>query len=262
MNWIDIFTIVCMLVLAAVGIWRGFLKGLIRLLAWAAAIAGAYFAQDLLAETISTNLNISGFAVKLVCICIGFIVPFLTLFFIGHFVRKSIESTALGKADRILGGILGLCKGWLISFILLTILHILPVTGSLKDARNEALAYSFYKFNIELLGFSSEEVDIVGMAEKKASELSKEITDKAVEKVKESTAQAAEQAKDAAIKAAKDAVAENADKLKEKVSDAAKAVTDTAKAGTETAKDKAGDVVKDGAAVSEDLKAKVDNFAK
>ena len=87
----------------------------------------------------------------------------------------------------------------------LIILHIIPVSGGLKDTRNDATAYSFYKFNLELLGFSSEEPDLIGIAEKKATELSKEITDKAVEKVKETTTQAAEQAKDAAVKAATDA---------------------------------------------------------
>ena len=206
MNWIDIFCLVCILILTLIGIWRGFLKDVFRLVAWAAALAGAYFAQDLLADTIATNLAISGFTVKLVSICIGFLVPFVLLFMIGHFVQKSIANTSAGKLNRILGGILGACKAWVICFMFRSILHILPVSGGLKETRNDAIAYNFYKFNLEVLGFSSDEVDLVGFAEKKASEFSKEITDKAVEKVKETTTQAAEQAKDAAVQAAKDAV--------------------------------------------------------
>lgn len=206
MNWIDIFCLVCILILTLIGIWRGFLKDLFRLIAWAAALAGAYFAQDLLADIIATNLEITGFTVKLVCICIGFLVPFILLFMIGHFVQKSIANTSAGKLNRILGGILGACKAWVICFIFLSILHILPVSGDLKETRNDATAYNFYKFNLELFGFSSEEPDLLGIAEKKATEFSKEITDKAVEKVKGTTTQAAEQAKDAAVQAAKDAV--------------------------------------------------------
>ena len=206
MNWIDIFCLVCILILTLIGIWRGFLKDLFRLIAWAAALAGAYFAQDLLADIIATNLEITGFTVRLVCICIGFLVPFILLFMIGHFVQKSIANTSAGKLNRILGGILGACKAWVICFIFLSILHILPVSGDLKETRNNATAYNFYKFNLELFGFSSEEPDLLGIAEKKATEFSKEITDKAVEKVKGTTTQAAEQAKDAAVQAAKDAV--------------------------------------------------------
>lgn len=220
MNWIDIVCLICILVLTLIGIWRGFLKDVFRLVAWAAALAGAYFAQDLLADTIATNLAISGFTVKLVSICIGFLVPFILLFMIGHFVQKSIANTSAGKLNRILGGILGACKAWVICFMFLSILHILPVSGGLKDTRNDAIAYNFYKFNLEVLGFSSDEVDLVGFAEKKASEFSKEITDKAVEKVKETTTQAAEQAKDAAVQAAED--------VKDAAVNAAKETTDKA----------------------------------
>ena len=220
MNWIDIFCLVCILILTLIGIWRGFLKDVFRLVAWAAALAGAYFAQDLLADTIATNLAISGFTVKLVSICIGFLVPFVLLFMIGHFVQKSIANTSAGKLNRILGGILGASKAWVICFMFLSILHILPVSGGLKETRNDAIAYNFYKFNLEVLGFSSDEVDLVGFAEKKASEFSKEITDKAVEKVKETTTQAAEQAKDAAVQAAED--------VKDAAVNAAKETTDKA----------------------------------
>ena len=232
MNWIDIFCLVCVLVFTLIGVWRGFLKDLFRLCAWAAALAGAYFAQDLLAETIATNLEISGFTVKLVCICIGFLVPFLTLFMIGHFVQKAVADSPVGKINRILGGLLGACKGWIICFVALSILHILPVSGDLRDTRNDAVSYSFYKFNLETLGFSSEEPDLVGMAEKKATELSKEITDKAVEKVKETTTQAAEQAKDAAVKAATEAKDSLVKKVEVKTDSAVTAVKEKAEKAT------------------------------
>lgn len=234
MNWIDIFCLVCVLILTLIGVWRGFLKDLFRLVAWAAALAGAYFATDLLADTLATNLEITGFTVKLLCICIGFLVPFITLFMIGHFVQKAVADTPVGKVNRILGGILGACKGWIICFIFLSILHIIPVSGGLKDTRNDATAYSFYKFNLELLGFSSEEPDLIGIAEKKATELSKEITDKAVEKVKETTTQAAEQAKEAAVKAATDAKDSLVKKVDAKADSAVSAVKEKVKekAGT------------------------------
>lgn len=232
MNWIDIFCLVCILVLTAIGVWRGFLKDMFRLIAWAAAIAGAYFAQSLLADMIARNLEISGFTVKLLCICIGFLVPFLTLFMIAHFVQNAVADTPIGKINRIFGGLLGACKGWVLCFIGLSILHILPVSGDLHDSRNGSFAYKIYRSNLELFGFSSEEVDLIGMAEKKASELSKEITDKAVEKVKGAASEAAEQAKDAATQAVMQATDKAA---KEAIQNAKDAAVNTAKQKTEKA---------------------------
>ncbi|MGX8704627.1 MAG: hypothetical protein ACSW8H_09310 [bacterium] len=111
----------------------------------------------------------------------------------------------------------------------MSILHILPVTGSFKDSRDNSGSYSLYKWNLEVMGFSSEEVDLVGMAEKKATELSKEITDKAVEKAKEEATQAAEAIKDSidkAAKAAADSATEATKKALKKARKKAKRVVD------------------------------------
>ena len=48
MNAIDIVCLVIILFLMLLGLWQGFFRGIFRLIAWAAGIAGAYFASDLL----------------------------------------------------------------------------------------------------------------------------------------------------------------------------------------------------------------------
>lgn len=223
MIWIDIVCIAVILILALLGIWRGLLKSIFRLLAWIGALVGAYFSQDLIGETIASLFDINGFMVKLVCICIGFLVPFLILSLVGIALHKFVSSTSISKANRILGGILGALKGCLICFVFLSILHILPVSGVLREARNNSVSYSAYKFSLETMGFSSEEIDLVKVAEEKASKLTKEITDKAVEKATESASQAAKDATDAAAEAAqkaaedaKQAAKETAKKAKKK----------------------------------------------
>lgn len=212
MIWIDIVCLVCVIVFALLGLWRGLFKSLFRLCAWIGGIIGAYAAQDLLAETISTNLQLSGFTVKLVCICIGFIVPFLGFIFVGHMTNKAVSGTAISKVNRILGTILGIIKAYLACFVFLSILHLLPVTGGLKDARNNSVSYSVYKFSLEVMGFSSKEIDLIGVAEKKATEISKEITNKAVEKAKEEVTQATEEIKKKAEEEAKKVIDEGAPK--------------------------------------------------
>ena len=148
------------------------------------------------------------------------------------FRSKSIEKTSVGKVNRIFGGLFGAFQAWIICSIFLSILHVLPVTGNLQETRNASIAYSFYKFNLEILGFSSEEPDLIGMAEKKATELSKEITNKAVEKVKETTTQAAEQAKDAAVKAATEAKDSLVKKVEVKTDSAVSAVKEKVEKAT------------------------------
>lgn len=232
MIWIDIVCLVCVAIFTLIGIWRGILRSIFKFLAWAGALVGAYLAQSLLAETIATNLELSGFTVKLVCICIGFLIPFLAFSFVGHVVHKAISDTAVNGVNRAFGALLGLLKAVLICFVFLSILHILPVSGGLKDARNESVSYALYKGSLEMMGFSSEEIDLVGVAEKKAEELSKEITDKAVEKAKDAAAQAAEEAKEKAAESAKQAI----EGAKEKALNAVDGAKDKANAVVDSAK--------------------------
>lgn len=232
MNAIDIVSLVIILFLMLLGLWHGFFRGIFRLIAWAAGIVGAYFASDYLANFISSTLQASAFSTKLVCICIGFLVPFLLFLFIGRFLQKITEGTTVGKADRILGGIFGVIKALLICFVLLSILHLFPFGGIIPETRDSAFAYEAYKGTLELMGYSSEPVDLLDVAEKKASEVVKNATDKAAEKASEAAKEAAdkatEAAKDAADKAvdaAKDAAKDAVDSLKSSAKDVAKEAT-------------------------------------
>ena len=237
MNAIDIICLVIILLFTLLGLWHGLLRGIFRLLAWAAAIAGAYFANSFLSEYVAEFLETNSFSATLVCICIGFLVPFLGFLFISHVINKSISGTAAGKADRILGGFFGAIKAILICFVLLTILHILPFGGVLHEKRDNALAYSTYKCALKLFGYSTEPIDLVVVAERKASELTKTLTDRAAEKANE----VAKEATEKATEAAKDAIKEATDKAAESAKDAAKDVIEKA---AETASEKASAAAK------------------
>jgi membrane protein required for colicin V production len=206
MNAIDIVCLVIILFLMLLGLWHGFFRGIFRLIAWAAGIVGAYFACGLLAEFISSTLQSSAFSTKLVCMCIGFLVPFLFFLFVGHFLQHITEGTKVGKADRILGGIFGVIKALLICFVLLTILHLFPFGGIVPETRDNAFAYDAYKATLELMGYSSEPVDLLEVAEKKASEVVKNATDKAAGKAAEAAKDVADKAVEKATEAAKETV--------------------------------------------------------
>ena len=229
MNAIDIVSLVIILLLMLLGLWHGFFRGIFRLIAWAAGIAGAYFACGLLANFISDLLQTSAFSTKLVCMCIGFLVPFLVFLFIGHFLQRITQGTTVGKADRVLGGIFGVIKALLICFVLLTILHLFPFGGIIPETRDNAFAYSAYKASIEMMGYSSQPVNLLEVAEQKASEITKSITDKAAEKASEAAKEAADKATEAVKESAKDAADKATEVAKESVKNAVDSLKNTAK---------------------------------
>ncbi|MBR6942218.1 MAG: CvpA family protein [Fibrobacter sp.] len=223
MNWIDISCLACLIIFGVIGYWRGLLNSVFRLCAWVAAILGAYFAQSLFSGYVVQNFAFSDFTARLICTCVGFLIPFLLFSFIGHLVGDSIKDTIVGKTNHVLGLLFGLLKASLICFAFLFVLHLLPVEGNLKETRNSAVAYSICKSAIVTMGYSSDEVDLRQMAKEKATELTKTITDKA----KGSTEEVADSAK-AAVKNAADSVATKVTETAEKAKDAAIAAKDAA----------------------------------
>ncbi len=219
MNWIDIACIACLLIFGGIGLWRGLLSSVFRLCAWVTAILGAYFAQDVFGDYVVRNFAFGDFAAHLICCCVGFLVPFLLFSLIGHIVGETITSTVVGKANRILGLTFGLLKAAVFCFVFLSIMHLLPVEGNLKNVRNDAAAYNFYKSSLEAMGISSDEVNLRKMAKDKASELTKAITDSAVDKANDTVKQAADSTKESAKEAVTKA-AEEVSKTAEKAKDA------------------------------------------
>lgn len=229
MNWIDITCLALSLFFGLIGLCRGLLVSVFRLCAWIIALFGALFAKDFIGDFIAKNMALGSFSVNLVCACVGFLVPFLFVTFLGHIFNRFITSTILSKANRLLGGLFGFLKGVIICGVALAILHIIPVSGNFKELRNDAVAYAGFKSCLEAIGYSTDEVDLRNVAEKKASQLTTVITGKAVEKAKETAVQLADSTK----KAVQEATLETIKKIAD--GDSAQAVV--ASVSSDTAKD-------------------------
>jgi membrane protein required for colicin V production len=242
MVWIDIVCCVIIVLLALLGLWRGFLKSIFKLCAWIAALLGAYFATGFIGDFIASNLEINGLTVKIICICIGFLVPFLLFSFIGHILNNAVKDSAISGVNRLLGAVFGVAKALIICFLFLSVIHLIPASGDLKQARNDAISYSAYKWSLEVMGFSSEEIDIIDMAEKKATEMA----DSAVEASKEAVEKEAAKAVDNAKQAAKDAAIKAVEGTTETTKDAVEKTSDKATGAAEKVKD-----VKDSAQTTE-----------
>lgn len=224
MVWIDIVCCVIIAIFALLGLWHGLLKSIFKLIAWVAGLLGAYFATDVIGNFIATNLEIDGLTVKIICVCVGFLVPFLLFSFIGHFLHNIVKDSAISGVNRLLGAGLGVVKALILCFLFLTIIHLIPASGGLRDARNNALSYSAYRWSLETMGISSEEVDIIDMAEKKATEMA----DSAVDAAKEAAEKEAEKAVENAKKAAKDATIKAVESTTDAAKNAAEKVSDKA----------------------------------
>ncbi|MBR6379482.1 MAG: CvpA family protein [Fibrobacter sp.] len=242
MVWIDIVCCVIIVLLALLGLWRGFLKSIFKLCAWIAALLGAYFATGFIGDFIASNLEISGLTVKIICICVGFLVPFLLFSFIGHILNNAVKDSAISGVNRLLGAVFGVAKALIICFLFLSVIHLIPASGDLKQARNDAISYSAYKWSLEVMGFSSEEIDIIDMAEKKATEMA----DSAVEASKEAVEKEAAKAVDNAKQAAKDAAIKAVEGTTDVARDAVEKTSDKATGAAEKVKD-----VKDSAQTTE-----------
>lgn len=244
MNTIDIVSLAFIALLVLIGIWHGLFRGIFRLLAWAAAIVGAYFANKMFAASVMDNLGCSEFSASIVCFCIGFLIPFLFLLFAGHVVNKVISDTVVSKVDRILGALFGVVKAVMIIFVILSIMHVLPFGGVIQETRDTAVAYSLYKSTLETLGYSSDPIDLVDVAEKKASEITKTMTDKAAEKASEVAKEAADKATEAAKEAVNKAATEAKEAAKAAVTEAQKKAVDTALGSKDSIKSASADSAK------------------
>lgn len=166
---LDIVCLVITIILVLQGLWYGFLKGLFFLIAWVAAAAGAYFCYDIFGNFIASIFNISNTTNHIACIAIGFLVPFVLLNIAGRLLHGAISKTMFSIPNRILGILLGLIKACICCSMILTIVHILPLTGSWEQGRNESIAYSLYLKELTFFGFDTKQPDLTDFVTGKAS---------------------------------------------------------------------------------------------
>jgi membrane protein required for colicin V production len=145
--FIDIIVFVLIVIFLALGAMQGFIVSMLYLVAWVIGIVSAWIFSGTFGAML--RINIEGLA-PLLALCLGaflaFMLPFLLIRIAasvaGFFIKKS---SPLTFANRILGGVFGILKGVAVAAVILTVVHFLPVQGSLKQAREKSSAYSIYK---------------------------------------------------------------------------------------------------------------------
>ena len=235
MTPLDICCLIISGLLLIQGLWYGFLKGLLFIIAWVAAIVGAYFSNDVLSGAVSSSFGLDGAVASIICIAVGFLVPFLVFSILGRVSHHFVSQSFLSLPNRLLGGVVGALKAVIACSLILTIVHFLPLVGSWKVSRQNSVSYQAYLYELDLLGIDHSVPELKSLIEDKAEAASdgvkdavREIRDESVDKMRDSAKKVMENvagAVGAAGETAKEvvgAVAEAGEKAKGSIEEARK----------------------------------------
>ena len=203
-NWIDIFCGSILLILIGIGIFCGLAKTIIHLIAWIGGALGVIYAPEFLGPFLAENFSFSETTLIILTRVLGFLVPFILLRILGHFVNKFIKRH-FSLVNALGGGILGFIKGIIPCVILLSTLYLLPLSGTLKTQRDTSFSYGAYTYVLRKSG-----------AEQKIQDTQNSIRETFESKVEEAAEEAVNKAAASAKETAKETVKETAKKAADK----------------------------------------------
>jgi len=135
MTVIDLIVLAIVGVSVVFGVWRGLVREVLALVAW----AGAFLLANLLAPD-AAKLLPQGMASEEIRLLVSFVVVFIValvgLSVLAMLASKVVKVVGLGPADRVVGGVFGLVRGVFVVMILVLLagLTTLPRQSTWRDA--------------------------------------------------------------------------------------------------------------------------------
>lgn len=153
-NIVDLIVIVVLLLSALLALFRGFVKEVLSIVGWVAALAATYFffpvARDIARSYIDSRIfaDIAAGA--------ALFIPTLILCSLAtHWISEQVRASAVSAVDRSLGFVFGLARGALIVIVAWWIVDRLmpPPTQPvwLLEARSRPLAVAGYNWAMDLV---------------------------------------------------------------------------------------------------------------
>ena len=131
MSWVDVVIILGCLASAGLGVWRGFMKEMLSLITWLAAIwlawRFAWVIEPVLSQWVAApelTLWLARSAIFVMILAVGGILSW--------FIRKLLLHPVLSGTDRLLGAIFGLGRGVIVVGLAVILLRFL---GLEEDSR-------------------------------------------------------------------------------------------------------------------------------
>lgn len=123
MNQVDTVILIVIGISSAFGLWRGFIKEVLSLLSWIAALIIARLYSEPVAGGM-VNLIDSSSLRYVTAFCLIFVVVIMTGTLINHFMAKVLAITGLKLFDKLLGAVFGFARGTVIILVILFILNV------------------------------------------------------------------------------------------------------------------------------------------
>lgn len=154
-NFLDIIFLLIICVFMLRGFWHGLIKEVGTIAALVIGLLCAYlFFQPVAALFIGWGLKVAAPVLAFVAV---FAVTYLLISLIAHFLQDVIERIQLGSLNRIFGMFLGFLEGFIIVYILLTLITLQPLQLP-KDLLNESLSRNIIDNNLYSLTAYLDEV--------------------------------------------------------------------------------------------------------
>ena len=123
MNQVDIAILIVIVISSAFGLWRGFIKEVLSLLSWIAALVVARLYSEPLADRLVSLIDSSSIR-YVTAFCLLFVMVIMIGTLINHFMTKVLTITGLKFLDKLLGAVFGVARGTVIILVILFILNV------------------------------------------------------------------------------------------------------------------------------------------
>lgn len=154
-NIADLIVIVVLLLSALLALFRGFVKEVLSIVGWVAALAATYFLFPLASGIAQTYIETRIFAMIAAGLAV-FIPTLILCSLLTHWISEQVRrASAVSAVDRSLGFLFGLARGALIVVVAFWLVdRLMPVQTQpawLAEARTRPLAVMGYEWGAELI---------------------------------------------------------------------------------------------------------------